>query len=603
MPFKSQLSSIQNGEQVNASVTGRPINEVQGNAQYLKDLYEAAFLGQAIIARDQVVESSVLEGQAVWFNEANARFEAAILDVVTDATTGQLRMSDSSVVWGLVGPKLLPTTADIILAGVVDLDITNALGAGQTAQAGVWFLSGQEPGRLVFSRVPAGVPVCLFAGETATGKRRVYVRPDLRDGLDGHRHYKFELACIPSGDHNPPDIGELHEITNTDADIEGWLPADHASFDGNAPEGAKFGYNIASSAFASLWPPLPLQSAHLEISRGEDENVLGQGVPQGEFQPLVIDKNGIWWMTDCYGQVPWPTWWTNDASESLDTECPFIPPMSATLWFNRPTFLSTQTAVLSLRAKANSGLAVYCADDGSEADTGHLEIDLLLDFDAEGATEPGYVVFKEVEGTTFKRGPVVESVRAGTANVLITSEAALSGTPEGRQVGNLVVSVLDDPNGVELPVGTVRMTRATLEFDLDVPTYGFGAGHISSIRGVIDIPAGLQIPDSGVSMKLTCLLVGRGAGSVPSDVFSASYRRIPFPPSATPLNLPDSDTEITFTAAATLPGTNLYYKAESEAFEVAAGDVVVFSIERNAPDEYSSDLLMLRIRGQLVTNE
>ena len=50
-------------------------------------------------------------------------------------------------------------------------------------------------------------------------------------------------------------------ITDADDNLAGWLPADHASFNGKAPHGAQFGYNFKQhSSLANSWPPLPMAS-------------------------------------------------------------------------------------------------------------------------------------------------------------------------------------------------------------------------------------------------------------------------------------------------------------------------------------------------------
>lgn len=599
MSYRTNINQVQDNELVNASVTGRPVREVQGNVNYLKELYEGAFIGQAVVARGQIIEADALKGHAVWLNEATGRFERALLGVETDPLTGELVTTDRSKVWGIVLNKLSSTSADIVVAGLVDLDVANMIQAGHEAQAGCWYLSSTVPGQLIYSKSPAGVAVLMMGAESAADPsvRQIYVRPEIRDPLSGHRHYRFELKCRPAGDYTPPDTNDPHEITNPNDSIEGWLPA--SSFGDLAPAGAMFGYNIAQSNFAALWPPLPLQHVELTLSRGEDIQIQGCVVPSGPDQPLVIDENGIWWMLDCYNQVPWPTNWGSEGSGSADTECPILPPMQAILSFTRINFYSAITAVLSLTAKTGSGLRIYCRSNEEPAQTGHLEIDLELDFTGSGDEEPGYLVFKDVEGTAFKRGPVVSALVAGTSNVTLTGTTGLAA---GQKVGVVAISVADRVDGIEYPVTTMKLNRTTLEYVEEVMAVGFSSTIESSFRGEIVIPTGSELP-AGTKMKLTCLVLGRSAGTVAADIFTASYRRIAYPANSTPVVLPTTDTEITFTAGATLAGANRYFKGESEEFTVAAGDTIQFTIQRDGSDGYSADLLLFRLRGQLVLEE
>ena len=71
-------------------------------------------------------------------------------------------------------------------------------------------------------------------------------------------HYRFKLEPQPAGIPNDPDNNQKHSIVTADANLPGWLPADDISFQGMAPAGAKFGYNLAKHPeLASAFPPLP----------------------------------------------------------------------------------------------------------------------------------------------------------------------------------------------------------------------------------------------------------------------------------------------------------------------------------------------------------
>jgi hypothetical protein len=95
---------------------------------------------------------------------------------------------------------------------------------------------------------------------------QIMVNPQMRDFLEDHIHYSVDLVALPAGDHTSPGPDGLHVITNADSTLEGWLPADDPVFDGKAPTGAKFGYNLsAQTELDQLWPPIPSDAALLEM--------------------------------------------------------------------------------------------------------------------------------------------------------------------------------------------------------------------------------------------------------------------------------------------------------------------------------------------------
>jgi hypothetical protein len=144
-----------------------------------------------------------------------------------------------------------------------------------------------------------------------------------------------------------------------------------------------------------------------------------------------------------------------------------------TLYFSRPTFWSADTAVLSLHVANGTPLDVYCQSDMLDATTGHLEID--LDVEALVATDDdtaGATVLKGVYGKTLTRGPVVEGIKAGSANVSLTSD--LGALPEsGVAQGIVTISVDSSVSGAELAVQTVRVDGVTDELYEDVIALAF----------------------------------------------------------------------------------------------------------------------------------
>jgi hypothetical protein len=297
------------GEPVDAGTTGRPLRQIEQNVLALRNQLELALLGQVLIARDIDIDPSVQPGQPVYWNAENARAEAALASLEFDTTLQTLVGTAKSQVLGLLMQKTGSTSGDIVLFGWLSLDITNALDS-QPLQTGRYYLSAQNPGILLSSRASLSVPVLY-----ADGTGNVLVFPQWREWAEDHEHFRISLNCIPAGDHLPPDVGQRHTITNPDTALAGWLPASHAIFGGHAPPGAAFGYNInAHPALKRLFPPLPPSACTLIWDKGIDATG-GTEVP---ITLAVVDRYGIWWLSNCYGDVPWPADFTFTDGDTLD---------------------------------------------------------------------------------------------------------------------------------------------------------------------------------------------------------------------------------------------------------------------------------------------
>jgi hypothetical protein len=608
--FIEVIKLIQDGELVSAAITNRPTQQNDQNIRYVRDLFTAAMLGETIFARNRTIEKDAKVGQAVFYNPVTQQYERGLAGVEV-AADGSLNTTVASQIWGVIYRKLNDTKADILLHGVADINLAEAID-GDPEPGKIYYLSSASKGKLVLLRPAVGITVLQVAGANANGTHNVYVNTKFHDLLEAHRHYSFTLVSEPAGSVVPPTVGERHQITTPDPDVEGWLPADHASFGGKAPAGAAFGYNIAVSKLYHVWPPLPVEGAYLEWNKGEDKEMLGMGVPIGPSQLCVIDRNGIWWMSDCYDDVPWRTSLTHNVSTSDSTsqgsvsiECPreLTPVMK--LWFTKPVFQTTGSCVLSLTAAENSGLTVVCIDTLDPAKTGHLLIDLDLSLVIVADNQAGHLVFKSLDDRgRIRRGPVVESLKAGSSNVSLTSNVPAVAE---KYYGNVVIDVDLELDGREIAVDTVHLDGAEEEFYEETIALGFRAGVRASFRGRLNVPVGLSLP-TGTKLKLRFWFLNRSTLDVPAELFSFSYRRLATPSAlVTPTSLPTSVDEVNLAAipaadVAVSSTANQYFTVETAEFEIATGDTVHFTLERAGDeDDFSGNLQLLRQRGIYVT--
>ena len=610
MSLERFIKFIKEGEPVSPGTPNRPLRELDQNIQYLWDVIQAAELGSTVYAREVTVESAAAVGMPVYWNVQESRFDRALAGMQTDATTGYLTVTDSSQVWGIVASKHNATKADLLLFGYAEIDISASTGSSGTVSAGTYYLSGTDLGKLSLQDPPVSIPVLR-----ADGAGNVFVNPSFMNALDNHQHYKFDLVMLPAGDVSPPAEGAVHTITNPDSGLTGWLPASDAVFDGNAPAGAKFGYNISADyGLNNIWPPIPTQSADVELIRPSiydtstlklRERLAGQALDD----VVKIDSNGIWWMSDCYDQVPWPTdYTTGDSLSYAPDECPADSVPQMLLYFTKVNF-ATDISVVSSLTSLDNRLKIYCAGTTDTKSVGDLEIDLDLNFVVGDDDTAGYLVFKELDGNNFKRGPIAEGIYANNANVILAGDASKSVTigADTKTVyyGNVGISVLTDQTQ-ELDSRLVRLDGVTEEHN-PVLYLGFPNDVATSFIVKFEIPTSAQTDSS---FQYRPRFIGRSAGNLPTTPNLTIEYQVAARPGAASAGGTGS-TAVTVPAASFAAMTcdtsfsgltaNQAVEALTAAVTVQPGDVVYVKVSRTNPasDGYAGEFGVMQQNGIL----
>lgn len=605
--WDNNIRHIVDGEAVNAGVAGRPDRTLEGNLRYLREVVDSALLGQALFLRDVTVASTVLVGQPVYWNSVNQQFEAALAAVENDAESNTLVPKASSDVVGVVHSKSNSTLADVASLGWLALDIDNAVDG--TIAAGRYYLSSAEAGKLTTQRPPVSVPV-LFAD----GQGNVMLTPALRDFVEDHVHYTFELTAKPAGTAayidsgngttvvGPPPNAEDHAISGPDAALEGWLPASHTSFDGKAPTGAEFGYNLAThSDLQKVWPPIPVSAAAITWDKGVSQSG-GTNVKLGAAGGAIVDANGIWWMSKCYGDVPWFKDY-NSASPPADPttgQCPREEAIQVLLHYARMVFATDKSVVTSLQTPSTSVLTITNCDNDA-ATTGDLHIDADFNLLTEDEDLAGHQVIKEISDNKYKRGPVVEGLFAGSGEILLSSDSTKTVSGLTMYTGQVTVSRNIDSLDREMLPQIVRLDDVVERFYKDVTYIGFPQGRESSVRYRFNVPpSGLP---SNPKFKLRVVILGRIGGSgVSLPAMNASYRIIPRPTAFTAL--PTTDTAFSSTDFNTVQGittADTYIEVESTEVSIAAGDTILVKLSRPAGTGYNAEVGVIRI-GAVITS-
>lgn len=343
-----EVTHITDGESVRASVATRPDEALANRTEYLKERLEEAQLGRSIVLTDESLDPATALGMAVYYNETNGRFEGGLARTQVDAS-GVLVAKNTSDIIGVVLSKTNDSLGDLLIGGRGEIPGISSVIEGNNAIPGRYYLSNTTPGWLVHQteRPAMGVPVLfLLPGDV------VIVAPYVKDFVEQHVHCRYELNCRPSGIHVLPDTDESrHQIQDPDADMAGWLPADHAVFEGNAPVGAMFGYNWrADPNLRASWPPIPVEAAALLFDKNGDGAV---EVPLGWDGLASIDEYGIWWLSNTYDDVPWPRDYVlptslGASSSSAQPENPRTKRMRLYVHFSRQTYLTDKNVITSL---------------------------------------------------------------------------------------------------------------------------------------------------------------------------------------------------------------------------------------------------------------
>lgn len=609
-----RVKHVTPGEPVQAGIVSRPDRTLEDRTDYLKDRLDAAELGRALFDVGATVADDVLPGQPVFWNYTTQRYEKALAAVAVEQVSQTLTMQPSSDCVGLCYRKTSANQADIVLRGIVALpDIVNAI--GQNVAPGRYYLSATLPGKLVQQRPATSVYVCYVQGpkDNCSDVPNVIVMPHVKDIADEHTHYRFDLYCRPAGTNSvvTEDDQDVHYITNPNTTLPGWLPADHAIFDGKAPAGAVFGYNFGEHlALSRAWPPLPIQSVALLWDKGENR-VGATEIPLGRSGLAICDINGIWWMSRCYGDVPWPADYTTAPVTTEDTEiseCPRGEAMRLSVVFLRMLLGNDRRMVTRLAPQTGSPIRVLNCDN-LPATTGDLELNLQLQVlpteTFGGQAIKGVINDHQLKTGWLTEGVVVHnqpqvSVNSMRTRPLTTVEKDYLALPTADTIlahQGLVNFTFDNPFiDRELLPQIIRLSDTVERLYSDIPYLGFPQSQASLLRLRFNVPD--DHLDDNISMKIRVRLFGQGAAGQTLPPLYMSYRRLPRPGAGGSVLLPTADTALAFNSVTTINPYTLIER-ESAEFTVSEGDVILVTIGRNAGDTYPAEVGVIRISGIL----
>jgi len=561
---------------------------LQAQWQSLENQWRAVAAGQRLEAGPLTAATELTVGAPAWHDPAQGRLRGAQLVRNADgryassaAVLGLVRQRDASQAW-LVTAGLLPGSG--WTAALEDSSLAPVTGQEL-------YLSALEPGRLSLEPRVGAAPIAVVA----PGGLLVGPPASWQHGL---RPYALSLACAPSGAPVASGTGPTRwTIPIPELSTAGWLPAGHASFEGQAPADAVWGYNLSADAAArAQWPPPDLAAVYAEWDRGGADSPGASTLIPGGL--LKVTTFGIWWCDNRSGSLPWPD---NPAdplwqeTSGAVPEHPRTAPMKLRLWLSRPVG-AADSVVSSLHG--NPGIVVRCAGASRVESTGDLEVALDLD----GGVDDAGTYLRGVAGFDANgrlvRVPMVMGLEAGDNVVL---EGVSGPHPAGggrtRRHGNVKISAGADLQGW-LPIDQLRLEGATLEtLDGSIPCTGMAAGRATAFRGMVELP-----PAWGAcNVRLEFWLLGRSAGVLPLGALSYAARALPAPSAATggaPTAFVFGDGPVgglSSPASATLTAANQYVLAHAPTLAASAGAVVAFRLSRGTADGYAGEIDVLRV--------
>lgn len=628
--FDKPVAHVLADSEVTAANTSRPTRQLENRTNYLKERLDAIEAGQVLLRHGEPVTSECLDGQAIYWDTETNSYAQALAGAEVPTAHDELVCTPTSHCLGIVIRKESDNTGSLAIFGFVSLSPAQAanLFDGEIVP-GPYYLSGVHPGKIVRQKPPVSIPVLhvLSLPGDCNSSVLVCVRPQPANSLEDHVHYQFELAARPAGAHASPAEGELHTISTAATTVQGWLPVSAADSE-LVPDGAKFFYNLAAHPeLLAAWPPLPVKSAVLEIVQPQNDDIRVHTLGRISDDFVTLDAHGIWWHSDCYNQVPWPTAIVTENNGDVTTlptssGCPFTGDTRLILSFTKMTLATKDHVVTSLRPAADAPFT-FENNYGEEATTG----DLFAKMDFAAATistdSTGSQVLKSIADDRFgfHAGRVTEGLVSRSAKLIVASNHSRLENPEdpagptNRLIhqGIVELSLDSETPEIDLSPQVIRLGDAVERHYRDVSYIAFPQNRTSGIHAKFYVP-GQGIPENA-QLRIRAWMFGLSTGPFPP--LAMHYLRIANPAADGTTPLPGTMQAVAsnqfdiVTPSSTLGPGGTALPAEhvmqvtsncDPAIAVTPGDIVFVRLTRDVADVgYADDVALVRISGIVST--
>ena len=200
-----QVNPPLDGESVDSSVASRSISQLAKRDAYLfGQIQNLSQTGGRLVSSQAALDTGVVTGQIVYWNDSSKCFSLAFAQVGFDAT-GELKNFDSSFATGLVLSSS-GGTGDVLLYGAIDpamalpgttmeylLDYAATQGS---FQSGVYYLSRKTAGKITSAPSMPRVQLGYFSNGL------IIFAPRYDGYPSGHVHYTFNLEARPAASQN-----------------------------------------------------------------------------------------------------------------------------------------------------------------------------------------------------------------------------------------------------------------------------------------------------------------------------------------------------------------------------------------------------------------
>ncbi|HHA18730.1 MAG TPA: hypothetical protein ENK70_03385 [Methylophaga sp.] len=551
------VQAIINGESIDSIVTNRPLNQLAERTEYLNVLFNTTGLGRGAFDFDAPMAADVYEGAAIYWDGDNKEYALALAAIAFNEAGNYGSYADSSYAVGICVGKTTSVRGIVALNGRIDgVDFSTSIGGA--VQSGPYYVSMTTPGAMTLNKPTVGVLAMFGMESESPTSGSAIVMTTFKNLVEDHIHY----------------VVDLDTATDVSGTTKGWVAAGNAIFNGLAPAGAVYGYNIGQDDTVNdLFPFVPASSVAYELD----------GI--GSQDKISTDNNGIWWMDA-----------GTDPDDSTLIRTYFIKMVSKT----------NNTSVTSLTPGADQPIKfVNC--NGTDATTGDLYALLNLVLTTGGATTAGWEVFKQLTSTNqFLRGPVVESIQSDTLDISIRE---VDGVAQGANLaygdaGQLLINYTPaelgregDPSvtalynameeayasgSEEIPYIALPQTEfSRVSYQFNIPTVGLGSPSYTFtfwawILATIGAGGGTDLPTLLTQYKIVSKADGVLMPSI-AGAFSA-------------------DVALTYVPDGSGMVANQYVLGRVTGITVEPGDQVYILVNRNktADDGYAGNVGILR---------
>lgn len=464
------VSSLEDGQDVNAATFNKPFSQLVGRTDYLKgavdDLRGSGPFTAVVATVTLSSKNTPVPGDIVAFDPVSRTYVKALASMsLFDA----FRAAPSAYAVGFL-KSVSGMSGSVVMFGRVDLsddfqDLSRLLQKGEPFSPGLFYVSSTEPGKI--TSYPSGprIQIGTFSSNPQTGNGDFALIDPQYSGVTDHIHRSFVLSARPVG--CVERTGEVERIT-------GYRP-DSGRRD--SPRLAVSGeWHTVSKPVYTVWlsssgcdeegrigtAPATFSSVYVNWSSSDPEESSGSVPVHGYFQEVGIGDHGITVFlepggSDLYQLYP-------DGAEDSDRVWTLDMPFAAKGW--RQNLFMDNDGVLGLVKQGGSVSDSYSLAYSSFG----YDITPYLDGLVEGGTG-GYI---EVGGTVFvfhrvsADGELLPVDGVPDDKTVVDVSIAADGFETGRKIGGSV-----DGESAHIVLNERKGVRSVVLF-CDGPVYEGG---------------------------------------------------------------------------------------------------------------------------------